>query len=97
MSQEKVSTTKTITDPSLEPYFISMDDYCYTLKQKITPTYSDSGKEYIHDVGHFTNVDGAIKKIIKLKVNTQSYESLKQYLEEYKNIQQSINKQFGNL
>jgi len=68
----EISSTRTISDPSMEPYFISMDDYCYTLKQKITPTYTDSGKEYVQDVGHYSNIDSVIKKVMKLKINTKS-------------------------
>ena len=91
------STARIISDPSMEPYFISVDDYCYTLKQKITPTYTDSVKEYIQDVGHYSNMDSAIKKVMKLKVNTKSYNSLKEFITEYKQIQQLITKQFENL
>jgi len=93
----ETSTTRTISDPSMEPYFISIDDYCYTLKQKITPTYTDSNKEYVQDVGHYSNIDSAIKKVMKLKVNTKSYDSLKEYVNEYKQVQQLITKQFENL
>jgi hypothetical protein len=93
----EISSTRTISDPSMEPYFISMDDYCYTLKQKITPTYTDSGKEYVQDVGHYSNIDSVIKKVMKLKINTKSYNSLKEYLQEYKQIQQLITKQFEDL
>jgi hypothetical protein len=93
----EISSTRTISDPSMEPYFISMDDYCYTLKQKSTPTSTDSGKEYVQDVGHYSNIDSAIKKVMKLKINTKSYNSLKEYLQEYKQIQQLITKQFEDL
>ena len=93
----ETSSTRTISDPSMEPYFISMDDYCYTLKQKITPTYTDSGKEYVQDVGHYSNIDSAVKKVMKLKVNTKSYDSLKEFITEYKQIQQLITKQFEDL
>jgi hypothetical protein len=42
-------------------------------------------------------MDSAIKKVMKLKVNTKSYDSLKEFITEYKQIQQLITKQFENL
>lgn len=95
MSEKTVLSTKTIMDPSLEPYFISMDEYCYTVKQKVIPTYSENKKEYFQDVGHYTDFGSVIKKIIKLKTNSRSFSSLKEYLQEYKQIQESITKQFN--
>jgi len=94
MSEKTVLSAKTITDPALEPYFISMDEYCYTVKQKVIPTYSDNKKEYVQDIGHYADLVGVIKKIIKLKTNSRSFSSLKEYLQEYKQIQESITKQF---
>ena len=94
MSEKTVLSAKTITDPTLEPYFISMDEYCYTVKQKVIPTYSDNKKEYVQDIGHYADLLGVIKKIIKLKTNSKSFSSLKEYLQEYKQIQESITKQF---
>ncbi len=47
MSTEK-EYTRFITDPVMEPYFISMDDNCMTVNVKVIPDarYTDSGKEY---------------------------------------------------
>ena len=39
MTQVKTeeSNIKTITDPVLEPYYIAMDEYNYTVQEVVTP------------------------------------------------------------
>ena len=87
MSTEK-EYTRFINDPLMDPYFISMDDNCMTVNIKVIPDsrYSDSGKEYTKIVGHYSNLGSALKSIAKDKVNSKSYESLKDYIEEYHNV-----------
>lgn len=87
MSTEK-EYTRFITDPVMEPYFISMDDHCMTVNIKVTPDvrYSDSGKEYTKIVGHFSNLGLALKSIAKDKVNSKSYDSIKSYIDEYNTL-----------
>ena len=47
MSTEK-DYTNTIIDPAMEPYFITMDNYCVTVNLKVTPDrrYTESTKEF---------------------------------------------------
>lgn len=87
MSTEK-EYTRFINDPVMDPYFISMDDNCMTVNIRVTPDsrYSESGKEYTKIVGHYSNLGSALKSIAKDKTNSKSYESLKDYIEEYNNI-----------
>jgi hypothetical protein len=87
MSTEK-EYTRFINDPSLEPYFISMDDNCMTVNIKVTPDtrYSSSGKEYVKIVGHHSNLSSALRSIAKDKANSKSYDSLKDYINEYDKI-----------
>jgi len=91
MTTEK-EYTRFINDPIMDPYFISMDDNCMTVNIKVIPDtrYSDSGKEYTKIVGHYSNLGSALKSIAKDKVNSKSYESLKDYIEEYHNVINSI-------
>ena len=91
MTTEK-EYTRFINDPIMDPYFISMDDNCMTVNIKVIPDtrYSDSGKEYNKIVGHYSNLGSALKSIAKDKVNSKSYESLKDYIEEYHNVINSI-------
>jgi uncharacterized protein YutD len=87
MTKEK-EYTRFITDPVLEPYFISMDDNCMTVNIKVIPDarYSESGKEYTKIVGHYSNLGSALKSIAKDKVNSKSYESINSYMIEYQNM-----------
>ena len=91
MSTEK-EYTRFITDPVMEPYFISMDDNCMTVNIRIIPDarYSDSGKEYTKVVGHYSNLASALKSIAKDKVNSKSYDSLQSYIEEYNSVIDSL-------
>ena len=91
MSTEK-EYTRFINDPVMEPYFISMDDNCMTVNIKIIPDarYSNSGKEYVKVIGHYSNLSSALKSIAKDKVNSQSYDSLQNYIEEYKSVIESL-------
>lgn len=84
MSTEK-EYTRFITDPAMEPYFISMDDNCMTVNVKVIPDarYTDSGKEYTKIIGHYSNLGTALRSIAKEKVNSKSYDSLKTYINEY--------------
>jgi uncharacterized protein YutD len=87
MTKEK-EYTRFITDPVMEPYFISMDDNCMTVNIKVIPDarYSDSGKEYTKVVGHYSNLGSALKSIAKDKVNSKSYDSINSYITEYQNM-----------
>lgn len=84
MSTEK-EYTRFINDPILEPYFISMDDNCMTVNIRVTPDsrYTNSGKEYVKIIGHYSNLSAALKAITKDKSNSQSYNSLQEYIETY--------------
>tara|TARA_R110002020_G_C15696842_1_gene720411 strand:+ start:201 stop:503 length:303 start_codon:yes stop_codon:yes gene_type:complete len=98
MTQVKTeeSNIKTITDPVLEPYYIAMDEYNYTVQEVVTPNpkYSETGKPYTKPVGHYSKFTACIATIAKRKVNTRSYTSLKEYLEEYKRVINELNKTF---
>ena len=91
MSTEK-EYTRFITDPAMEPYFISMDDNCMTVNVRVIPDarYTDSGKEYTKIIGHYSNLSAALKSIAKDKTNSKSYDSLKTYIEEYNNTLDSF-------
>jgi uncharacterized protein YutD len=91
MTKEK-EYTRTITDPLMEPYFITVDDNCMTVNIKIMPDarYTDSGKEYNKIIGHYSNLTSALKSIAKDKTNSQSYDSLHNYVQEYKSITEKL-------
>jgi hypothetical protein len=89
----KESNAKTITDPLLEPYYIAMDQYCYTVFETITPdpTFTENGKNYFKSVGHYSNVGDALNAIAKRKATSKSYNSIREFIEDYKQIIDSLN------
>jgi len=92
MTKEK-EYTRFITDPVMEPYFISMDDSCMTVNIRVTPDarYTDSTKEYTKILGHYSNINSALKAIVRDKINSESYDSLKGYMDTYENITEQLN------
>jgi hypothetical protein len=91
MSTEK-EYTRFIHDPSMEPYFISMDDNCMTVNIKVTPDvrYTENGKDYVKIIGHYSNLPSALKSVAQNKVNNKSYDSIQSYIEEYKQVIENL-------
>jgi hypothetical protein len=96
MTKEK-EYTRYVKDPIMEPYFISMDDNCLTVNISVTPDsrYSDSTKEYTKVVGHYSNMASALKSIAQNKVNSQSYDSIKEYMTTYTSLVENFSKTFS--
>ena len=96
LKQIEDSNIKTISDPLMEPFYIAVDEYNYTVQEVVTPNpkYSETGKKYTKPVGHYSNFHSCIETIVKRKVNTRSYSSLKEYMGEYRKIIKELNKTF---
>ena len=48
----KRKTNQTLTDSKLEPFFITVDDYCFTVKERVTPDsdhFKSSGKAKVYE------------------------------------------------
>ena len=82
---------KFINDPALGDYFIQVDDLNYSAFIKIIP---DSGIPYDSLVGHFSNLGRALERIAEHKVRQQSYDTIREYIEELKVIKNELNKIF---
>lgn len=96
----KRKTLQTITDTKLEPFFITVDDYCFTIKEKVIPDtthFKAKGKrkEYERSLFYYPNLGMALEKIIDLKVGIEDSSSLENYLEKYNNIKNEI-KEYTN-
>ena len=78
---------KFIKDPALGDYFIQVDDLNYSAFLKIIP---DSGIPYDSSIGHFSHLAKALEKIAEHRVRQQSYDSLKEYIEELNNIKNEL-------
>jgi len=90
----KRKSIQTITDPLLEPFFITKDEYSYTVKQNVTSDASHfrakgKAKTYEKSLYYFANIDQALQKIANLKSDIGNFSSLEEYINNYLKI--SIN------
>ena len=81
-----------IKDPVLEPFYISKDQYCYTVVEVITPDEKNlgrfgnkgnknEGKDYEKSLGHYGNLAHALKSIAKHKLDKKpEYNSILEYI-----------------
>ena len=88
-------TLQTLRDPKLEPFFITVDDYCFTVKEIVSPDaahFKSNGKrkEYERSLFYVPNLGMAISKIIDLKMGIKDFKSLNEYLETYTIIKNEI-------
>jgi hypothetical protein len=84
-----------ITDPLLEPFFITKDEYSYTVKQNVTSDSSHfrskgKSKTYEKSLYYYPNFSDAINKIAKLKADLDDFDNLNKYIENYKKISNQI-------
>jgi hypothetical protein len=93
----KRKTLQTITDSKLEPFFITVDDYCFTVKETVTPDvthFKSKGerKKYERSLFYYADFEMAVSKIAELKIGTDDFNSLDDYLTQYKIIKNEIKK-----
>lgn len=86
---------QSITDPLLEPFFITKDEYSYTVKQNVTSDASHfrskgNSKTYEKSLYYFGRLDQAINKIASLQADLEDMNSLKEYMENYTQISNNI-------
>ena len=86
---------QSITDPLLEPFFITKDEYSYTVKQNVTSDASHfrskgNSKTYEKSLYYFTNLGQALNKIANLQAGMESYDSLEEYINQYTKISTNI-------
>ena len=88
-----------IKDPSLEPFFLSKDQYCYTVFENVTPNNTSTrgkksvdGKEYQRAWGHYSKLSSTVNAIIKAKTDLKApqYDTLKSYVDEIKQQEQQL-------
>jgi len=79
-----------ITDPALEPFFITRSNTGgFTLYERVIK--GDNDTEYIKTVCYPSNFANALKKAAEELLNSnRSYSSIKDYVSEYKGIQNKL-------
>jgi len=88
---------QTITDPLLEPFFITKDEYSYTVKQNVTSDATHfrskgNAKTYEKSLYYFTHLGQALNKISELQAGVDNYDSLNDFIENYTKISTNIKK-----
>lgn len=77
-----------ITDPQLDPYMIQIDDNNYAVVKNVTA--GKSGKVYPQTLGFYSSLSNALNKIAKDDVSNKDYTSVKEYVEEFRQIEQRL-------
>lgn len=90
-------TIQTIQDPLLEPFFISKDDYCFTVKEMVisNPDHfrsTNESKTYEKALYFYPTFEAALSKIAELKTEFKDYSTLESYIEDYTVIKNQIKK-----
>lgn len=80
--KEKNSSIYTITDPSLEPYYIQYDQFCYTAVKKIKS--GTTGRERDQTIGYYSRLDKCLDVIAEDSAKNQNYDSLKDFINSHK-------------
>lgn len=70
-----------ITDPLMEPYFITMDDYNYTLGRRYA-----GEKGHTATIGYYKSIGSCLQAVATLLSKQQSYSSIQEYLTNYDQI-----------
>jgi len=91
----KRKTNQTLTDSKLDPFFITVDDYCFTVKEMVTPDtnhFKSNGKtkKYERSLFYYPSLDTALVKIAELKASTGDFNSMDEYLKNYETIKNEI-------
>ena len=93
---KKAKSITVISDPLMEPYYITKDDLCYTVNERITPNkdhFRSKGArtEYAKPQGYYASFELALVKISEELMHTKrNYDSLSEYIEEYRIISNQI-------
>lgn len=79
-----------IKDPALDPFYLSRDQYCYTVYENVTPDPSNlendsKGKDYQKSHGYYSKLSNALEAIAKMKIDSQNkeYSTIRSYIKEW--------------
>ena len=93
-------STTIIKDPSLEPYFLFKDKYCYTvMDHSVTENKGGNKEGFTQSYGYYSTLPHALKKIASLKIDEpqKEYTSIKEYINEYRKLKLEIDKMLSKL
>ena len=100
MQEEKevLSSLTLIKDPLIEPYFIGIDNNCYTIYESLKIGNNNKGrgrktrtKEGIKSISYHITFESCLSAIAKLKIdNRPIYDSISEYVTEWKRVKEEI-------
>ena len=86
--KQKNSSIHTITDQSLEPYYIQFDQYCYTAIKKIKAGNSERVRD--QTLGYYSNLERCLDVIAEDSIKDQDYNSLQGFISNHKTRLQEL-------
>ena len=86
--KQKNSSIYTITDQSLEPYYIQFDQYCYTAIKKVVA--GTSGRERDQTIGYYSELERCLDVIAEDSIKNQDYTSLQEFISNHKTRLQEL-------
>ena len=91
----KAKSITTITDPILDPYFITKDDHCYTVNIKVESDkdhFRSKGKSktYSKSISYHARFDQALRWISDEQLHIKKKLDLSEFLTQFKNIRNNI-------
>ncbi len=86
--KQKNSSIHTITDQSLEPYYIQFDQYCYTAIKKIKAGNSERVRD--QTLGYYSNLERCLDVIAEDSIKDQDYNSLQEFITNQKTRLQEL-------
>ena len=91
----KAKSITTITDPILDPYFITKDDHCYTVNVKVESDkdhFRSKGKSktYSKSISYHARFDQALRWISDEQLHIRKKIDLNEFLTQFKNIRNNI-------
>jgi len=93
---KKFKQIQTITDPLLEPYFLTKDEYGFTVKENVAPNSNHfrtqgKGKKYEKSLYYYPNFEACLERIAILKLSQkEEYSLIKDYIAAYKEISEDL-------
>ena len=74
-----------------DKYFVEVDRFNFTLYEVRKPTAHNSKNETVnHLIGHFMNMKHVLQKIVWLESKPDGDETIKEFLERYKDIEKNL-------
>lgn len=85
-----------IIDKTISPYEIHATKDCFTLVKKTKKKNAKGETIYSPPIGHYTKLESALYKVIKLKSFTKKTITLKKYCKRLKRHRKAIEKAFSD-